>query len=199
MRHISIITILLTLAVFFAYDAAHADAPAVPSAVGGFVLNSSIDEYKTKNHANYLNEVIITDLQGFRKGFITYGTCLNEGKILRIKLKYENGSQDFFNELLEQYKAKFGSSPGFSGDPFGNVKSWKWSFTDEQGRRVNLQLQHNLRDTDESIGNMVKLSMPELMNDERRCFNKIHDKDSNSSENQSSGKEILNWDLLLPK
>ena len=199
MRHISIITTISILIVFSVYTAAHADAAKVPTAVGGFVLNSSIHDYKTENHANYLNEVIITDLQGFRKGFITYGTCLNEGRILRIKLKYENRSQDFFNELLTHFKKKFGSNPSFSGDPFGNVKGWKWLFTDEQGRRVTLELQHNLRDTDESIGNMVKLSMPDLMNDERLCFNNIHEKVSSPMEKQSPEKERLNWELFIPK
>lgn len=199
MGRISIITIRISLIFLFTHTAVYAAAQSIPSGVGGFELNSSISDYEIENYDNYLKEVIITDLQGFRKGFIMYGTCLNKGKILRIKLKYENKSQDFFNELLKQYKEKFGKNPVFSGDPFGNVKSWKWSFTNDLGQLVNLELQHNLRDTDESIGNMVKLSMPELMNDERHCFNKLHDKDSNPSEKQSSDKETLNWDLLIPK
>ncbi len=198
MRHRSIITMVLGLIVFLTHANTYAAKSTIPSTVGGFSLDSSIDDYAVENHANYLSEVIITDMQGFRKGFITYGTCQNERKILRIKLKYENRSLEFFNELLKRYKEKFGSKPKFSGDQFGNVKSWKWSFTDEQGRQVNLVLQHNLKDTDESIGNMVKLSLPDLMNDERLCFNKLHEADGNNSKKQATDQKSPDWQLLIP-
>ena len=199
MKRMTGTTMALGLILFFLITASSAADRAAPSAVGGFTLNSSIDDYQTENHLNYLSEVIYTDLQGFRKGFITYGTCQNKRKILRIKLKYEDGSQDFFSELLQRYKKAFGDNPSFSGDPFGNVKSWKWSFSNEQGQRVTLELQHNLKDTDESIGNMVKLSMPDLMDEERRCFNQLHDTDDNGPAAQAAEKEHLDWSLLIPK
>lgn len=166
-------------------------APTAPSSAGGFTLNRSIEEYPVESHNNYLNEVIVMDLKGFRKAFITYGTCRNPGKILRIKLKYEDKSFDFFKQLLSRYREKFGAKPKFSGDQFGNVKSWKWSLTDDQGRRISLQLQHNLRDDEESIGNMVKLSLPDLMDDERKCFNERHDTGEKSATEAG-------WDDLIP-
>lgn len=196
MRHISIIMAVLGLIVTLNHTGGYAAGSTVPSTAGGFSLDRLIGDYDVENHASYLNEVIITDLKGFRKGFITYGTCQSPGKILRIKLKYDNRSQDFFNELLQRYRQKFGDKPVFSGDPFGNVKSWKWSFTDEQGRRVNLTLQHNLRDTDESIGNMVKLSMPGLMDEERLCFNKLYDADG--SDKEPADQKNPDWQVLIP-
>ncbi|NNK12715.1 MAG: hypothetical protein HKP52_00585 [Desulfofustis sp.] len=168
-----------------------AAASTAPSSVGGFILDRSIEEYPVEGHANYLSEVIFTDLKGYRKAFITYGACRNKGKILRIKLKYENRSFDFFKELLSRYREKFGGKPKFSGDQFGNVRAWKWSLTDDQGRRVNLELQHNLRDDEESIGNMVKLSLPDLLNDERLCFNELHDSAERTSEK-------ADWEDLIP-
>jgi hypothetical protein len=166
-------------------------APTAPSSVGGFMLDRSIEDYPFEGYENYLSEVIFTDLKGYRKAFITYGACRNKGKILHIKLKYENRSFDFFKELLSRYREKFGAKPKFSGDQFGNVRAWKWSLTDDQGRRVNLELQHNLIDDDESIGNMVKLSLPDLLNDERRCFNELHD-----SGERAAGK--ADWEDLIP-
>ena len=168
-----------------------AAAPTVPSSVGGFTLDRSIEEYPVGSPANYLTEVIVKDVPGFRKAYITYGTCNNPGRILRIKLKYEDKSFDLFKELLTRYREKFGAKPKFSGDQFGNVRAWNWSFTDEQGRRVKLQLQHNLRDDEESIGNQVKLSLPDLMDDERKCFNERHDPGENSE------KEV-DWEHLIP-
>ena len=37
--------------------------------------------------------------------------------------------------------------------------SWKWSFSDPSRNRVSLVLQHNLEDEDEKIGNAVKLTL----------------------------------------
>lgn len=189
-----IISISLSLIfIFTKSEFVVAEQPVIPSTAGGFTLKSSIEDYQLENHENYLKEVILTDLEAFHKGFITYGTCEKPGKILRIKLKYENRKRDFFEELLKRYKKTFGSKPKFSGDQFGNVKSWKWSFVDKEGERVNLVLQHNLKDSDESIGNMVKLSLPDLMSSERKCFNKKYlRKDKKTGEDPG-------WDLLIPQ
>ena len=191
MRAILITTLWGITAIIGLIPLSAAAAPTAPSSVGGFTLDRSIEEYPVESHANYLNEVIVTDLKGFRKAFITYGTCRNPGKILRIKLKYKDGSFDFFKELLSRYREKFGAKPKFSGDQFGNVRAWIWSLTDDQGRRVKLQLQHNLRDDEESIGNMVKLSLPDLMDDERKCFNERHDSAEKS-------EKRADWEDFIP-
>ena len=175
-----------------------ASPPKAPTSAGGFSLNTPIENYPVESHDNYLNEVIVADYKGFRKGFITYGTCRNPGKILRIKLKYKDRSFKFFQELLERYKNKFGAKPKFSGDQFGNVKSWKWSFTDENEQRVTLVLQHNLKDSDESVGNMVKLSLPDLMDEERLCFNERHHSKNTTNTSQSKSDEKPDWQVLIP-
>ena len=78
------------------------------------------------------------------------------------------------------------------------MKSWEWSFKDENDQRVKLVLQHNLKDSDESIGNMVKLSLPDQMNDERLCFNERHDSADGGKSKSESG-EKLDWQLLIPQ
>lgn len=168
----------------------------VPSSAGGFRLNTRVDDYGVSGHENYLKEIIVTDLEGFHKGFITYGTCQRPGEILRIKLKYKDRSYQFFEELLKKYRQSFGQKPKFVGDQFGNVKGWKWTFTSRDGQRVTLELQHNLKDSDESIGNMLKLSLPELMNEERQCFNAAHPEDQDIE--QATGSEP-DWEILVPK
>lgn len=167
----------------------------VPSRVGGFTLNTQIKDYGVSSHENYLKEVIFIDLEGFRKGFITYGTCNKPGEILRIKLKYRDRSYEFFEQLLEKYQESFGEKPKFTGGAFGNVKSWKWSFTNDQGQRVTLVLQHNLKDSDESVGNMLKLTLPDLMNAERTCFNKKHPQKSDKDATESE----TDWAKLIPQ
>ena len=187
-------TLLFCLLVLF-QSSALADEFRVPSSAGGFTLNTQIKDYGVSTHKNYLREDIFTDLEGFRKGFITYGTCNKPGEILRIKLKYQDRSYKFYKQLLEKFRKSFGDNPKFTGDSFGNVKSWKWAFTNDQGQRVTLVLQHNLNDTDESMGNMLKLRLPDLMNAERICFNNTNPQKSAGDESESE----TDWAKLIPQ
>ena len=191
MKRIALIFSLFVLV----QSSALADENRVPSSAGGFTLNTPIKDYGVSSYENYLKEVIFTDLEGFRKGFITYGTCKEPGQILRIKLKYRDRSYKFFEQLLNKYKESFGENPKFTGGAFGNVKSWKWSFTNDQGQRVTLVLQHNLKDSDESVGNMLKLNLPDQMNAERVCFNKTHPQNSDSDAPESE----TDWAKLIPQ
>ena len=149
-----------------------------PMSVGGFTLGTPIESYDIKADENYLKEVIVNDVAGYRKGFITYGTCDREGEIVRIKLKYTDRSQDFYEKLLKEFKKKFGSKPRYVGDSFNNFKAWKWGFNGQDGERITLVLQHNLKDEAETIGTTVKLSLPDRMVRERICYNeKVKDQD----------------------
>ncbi|MBT8333870.1 MAG: hypothetical protein HKP41_11030 [Desulfobacterales bacterium] len=168
----------------------------VPLSMGGFTLNTPIESYDITRYDNFLKEELVTDIEGFHKGFISYGTCKQPGNIVRIKLKYADKSYKFFEELLKKYNDKFGSKAKYDGDSFGNVKAWKWSFSDENGRRVTLVLQHNLKDADESIGNTVKLSLPDELAAERKCFNKIGYRQQEESKKEES---IRDWQTLLPQ
>jgi hypothetical protein len=167
-----------------------------PLTAGGFTLGTAISDYKFTSQENFIKEEIITDIQGFRKGFVTYGVCDRQGEILRIKLKYHDKSSSFFEKLLKQYKQKFGSKPKYVGGRFGNIKGWRWSFTDEKGQRVKLVLQHNLKNMDETIGSMMKLSLPDQLIAERKCFNKISDQSQGGDTDTFSKAD---WDLFLPK
>lgn len=170
--------------------------PQRPLSAGGFTLGTSINDYSFISRDNFVKEVIVTDIKGFRKGFVTYGTCERPGEILRIRLKYTDKSYHYFENLLKQYKIKFGSKPKFVGDSFGHIKAWKWVFTGEDGKRVTLTLQHNLKNVDETIGNMVKLGLPDQIIAERKCSNKV---DSQTQKDVSEELLTPEWDVLLPQ
>lgn len=167
-----------------------------PLSAGGFTLGTSINDYNFVSQKNFVEEVVISDIDGFRKGFITYGTCDRPGEIVRIKLKYNDDSFVFFEKLLHQFKKKFGSKPKFVGDPFGNVKAWKWEFMGEDERRVTLTLQNNLKNDEESIGNTIKLGFPDQLIAERQCSNK-----GSVSPKDGASEEIImsDWELFIPK
>jgi hypothetical protein len=166
----------LSLALLFCCLAAGSISPAygnkTPTEVGGFTLGTSIEEYEFISYRNFLKQVVIDKIPGFRKGIIEYGVCDRPGEIVKIKLKYLDPSKSFFKKLLKRYKKKYGEPDEFVGDSFGIVKAWKWQFKNNNGNRVTMILQHNLKNPNEVTGNMVKLYMPDQVEAERKCFNK---------------------------
>ena len=113
-------------------------ATRVPHGVGGFTLGTPIDDYEFISYRNFLKQVVVDHISGFRKGIIEYGVCDNPGQIVKIKLKYLDSSEEFYGKLLKEYKKRFGEPDEFTGDTFGIVKSWKWRFRDKDGNRICL-------------------------------------------------------------
>lgn len=171
-----------------------------PSEIGGFKLGEHITEYSGIEYSNYLKEVVVNDWYGFRKGIISYGTCAHPGQIVTMRMKYADPSKDFYNELLKKFKKKFGKPAEWNGDAFGIIYSWKWRFVDDNNRRVSLTLQHNLQNDSQNIGNMVKLSLPELVEEERLCFIRFCE-ENKSAEEQEKIKERMqpDWDYMIPR
>lgn len=168
----------------------------VPHEINGFRLGASIDEYEFISYSNYLKEVIVEDIGGFRKGEISYGVCERPGEIVRIKMKYKDSSRKFYKQLIKLYEEKFGKPEEFTGDTFGIVLEWKWRFTDKNNNYITLSLQHNLKDIDENIGNMVKLTMPDRIEAERQCFNKQCDIKKQLC---PVSMQSENWENMIPR
>jgi hypothetical protein len=168
----------------------------VPQEINGIRLGAFIDEYDFLTYNNYVKEVIINDVGGFRRGEISYGTCDRPGEIIRIKMKYKDSSRKFYDELLARYRKKFGKADEFTGDSFGIVLEWKWRFTDKDGNYITLSLQHNLKNIDENIGNMVKLTMPDRLVAERECFLKQCQIDKKVC---PSAMMEESWENLIPR
>ena len=186
----------LSLSLLFPQGIFAADTTTVPLEINGFKLGSSIEEYDFIKHRNYLKEVLIDNIGGFRRGVISYGNCDRPGEIIRIKLKYKDDTYKFYEQLLKRFKEKFGKPEEFTGDAFGIVLSWKWHFVDKDNNSISLTLQHNKKNMEETMGNMVKLSMPERIEKERKCFVK------NCTEQKMVCPVFMmsdDWDNLIPK
>jgi hypothetical protein len=135
----------------------------------------------------YLREVRLREIDGYKSGTVDFGTCSKPGQIVRIKLKYEHADKGFYDELLERFKKKFGEPDEWRGDPFHVIIAWKWSFRNEQGNKISLILQHS-RDEEYKWGNSVKITNTSLMAQERLCYQKKHHKEGGNAETTSSSK-----------
>ncbi len=182
-----------------------------PHQVAVFKLNSNIAEVKdyvileTALPIRYLEnieEVEIKPIAGFKSGLIAYASCTAPDHIVRIKLKYKDSSKKFFEKLLKQIEQKYGKPNEYRGDPFHIVISWKWSFIDTDNNRISLTIQHNSRDTEEKMGNAIKLTMTSLIEEDRRCY-EIKALDQREKLRQGKYKimtpELSGWDLYVPR
>lgn len=182
-----------------------------PCQVGGIVLGNDIVEHSDRvkmetalpiRYMEYIKEVEIKDIPGFKSGLVAYGVCEKPGRILRIKLKYADSSKKFFDTLLKRYKDRFGKPEEWRGDPFHVFIAWKWSFTDRHKNSISLILQHNTKDEEEKIGNAVKMTITNFIEKERRCFEQKYPEGHELSRATAKGKKTrdpLNWDLLIPR
>ena len=184
-------------------------ANAAPHQLGGFTLDTDISGYKQQvemksslpiRYAENIREVAVRETNEFKSGLIAYGTCAVPNKIVRIKLKYADDSKAFFDMLLARYEAKFGKAAEWRGDPFHIVITWKWSFIDSKGNHISLILQHNKLDTDEKIGNSVKLTLIDAIDKDRQCYEKTHPVSTVGNLQSSSAQNSQpDWDKLLPR
>jgi hypothetical protein len=182
-----------------------------PHQLGGFVLNQDIKAFEDRvimdtalpvRYAENIEEVEIKPTEGFKSGLIAYGTCSKPGHIVRIKLKYADSSKQFYNDLLKQYKKRFGEPDEYQGDAFRVVIAWKWSFTDEQNHKISLILQHNAMDEDAKIGNAVKMTDTTLLEEDLECY-KLKKLDSRERLRQRKWESVnpgdTGWDRYLPR
>lgn len=173
------ICVLATMVAASIVAGAHGLAGEIPLSIAGFRLGRPIEEVSEKvimetalpvRYMENLQEVEIVPIEGFKSGLIAFGTCRKPSSIVRIKLKYADGSLNFYEELLKRFKQKFGEPDEYQGDPFRVFISWKWSFKDQNQNHISLVLQHNLKDEDEKIGNAVKLTLHNQLEEDARCY-----------------------------
>ena len=175
----------------------YVSADKAPRQIAGLVLGEQIavfvdlvrmETVTPLRDRKYLREVRTRETDGYRSGTVSFGNCNKPGQILRIKLKYQYSDKKFYNELLAQFKKRFGEPDEWRGDPFHVIIAWKWSFTDRDNNKISLTLQHS-RDEDYKWGNSVKLTNNTLLEQEKTCYQKKHQEKSAAQKSKSSAKK----------
>ena len=182
-----------------------------PRQIAGIRLGAPIEQYRdlvredtriTVRHMKYISEVQMKPIDGYKSGYIYYGNCTSPGTIFKIKLKYLRDDKEFFNDLLELFKGKFGKASEYRGDAFGGYIAWKWSFTDEHKNKISLILQHNSVDEEEyTSGNSVKLAITTAMEKERECYEAKYPGTGRGAgaAQKDSSREIKDLKIFLPE
>jgi hypothetical protein len=183
----------------------HASADKAPRKIAGLTLGEQIGMFVdlvqmetsiVLRDRQYLREVRTRETDGYKSGTVDFGTCSKPGQIVRIKLKYEYEDKEFYDELLQRFKNRFGEPDEWRGDPFHVIIAWKWSFRDEKGNKISLILQHS-RDEEYKWGNSVKLTNTTLMEQERLCFEKKNQEEKGKEKpmSYSRGRKLSEQDF----
>jgi hypothetical protein len=151
-----------------------------PKELAGFVLGSDIEQYHNSlqldsalpiRDMRFLTEIQVKQVQGYRKGYLVYGTCEHPGRVVRVKLKYADESKSFYERLLAAFKKRYGKPDEWRGDAFHHFIAWKWSVKDEQGDSISMILQHSTTDDlEHPKGNTIKLTNWSQIERERLCY-----------------------------
>ncbi|MBI4805283.1 MAG: hypothetical protein HY795_08605 [Desulfovibrio sp.] len=175
----AVLTAVLLLSTAFvcqAYDA--------PLELGGIRLGASIQEYPgkiatkesdTDLNRQYLSTMALMPVPGFRSGYVTSGTCDSPGRIARIKMNYDDDSMAFYEKLLTALKSRYGEPKQWRGNPFGNLRIWKWSLKDQNLGDISIILQRYSGEDDSfTKGNSIRIAATGLLEKEHECYRRKH-------------------------
>jgi len=161
------------------YSVAHADAP---HSIVGIRLGSQVQDLGEIVELNaaiplwgsdYLMRAPLRPIRGYQSGYVVFGNCAHKGRIVRVKLTYEDPSQDFYSKVHSVLTRRYGKPTEWRGNPFGTLKIWKWSLRDQESNRISIILQHYMGDDDSfTPGNSLRLTHSSLIDEEAACHEK---------------------------
>lgn len=159
-------------------------AQGFPTSLAGFTLGADVEEYDDfceldkavpVSDAPFLSEALIEPdaLPGVRGGSLSFGNCGDKDKLVRIKLKFHDKNQKFFDKLHKKYEKAFGKPDRYLGDAFKNVIAWEWQFKNDKGEQIFLILMWS-RDKEIRPGVSIKMTHQSLMDAEYQCYREEH-------------------------
>ena len=82
----------------------------IPDEIAGFKLGGNIAEFQDRikmdtalplRYSNYIEEVEIQPVEGFKNGLLWFGKCTAPGRIVRIRLKYADSVEKILQRTSE--------------------------------------------------------------------------------------------------
>ncbi|MDK2956802.1 MAG: hypothetical protein PWQ57_2298 [Desulfovibrionales bacterium] len=189
MQRLFVYAMFWCAALILAAPAAEAGA-ASPLTIAGIKIGQNSNEFAARMDKNtalplwsqpYLTRVKLTPTKGYKSGYVSYGNCAKPGRILRIKMKYENDELKFAQDLAKKLMARFGKPVDFRGNSWGTASAYKWSIPLDKKTSMSLILMHSVSD-DESYtkGNSIRIAVPEWIEQEKQCYDEKAPQDKES-------------------
>lgn len=179
-----------------------------PTSLMGITLGTSIDKYNDLIEENsslplwdqeYLSRVELEHMPGIKSGYVSFANCSEQGTVVRIKVKYEDPSESFFQKLYKELVNKYGEATN-RGNAFGTLKVWKWGMKSPNGHSISLILVHSKGDDEAySYGNTLRLADRTLIDKERQCFKQQEKQSRMKRSRQTNQENPKSFDWYLPK
>jgi hypothetical protein len=173
-------------------------AAELPLTLAGFTLGQDVAPYESHCDGEgmaipdipFLTEMSLApdSVPGVRGGSLSYGNCLGQSRLVRIKLKFHDRSQKFFNALVERYTARFGKPDSYQGDTFRNVIAWQWDFA-RGDEAVSLLLMWS-RDKEMRPGVSIKMTLESLLDAEYECFRAATDRQEKGRKGSTAVRDL---------
>ncbi|MYL84019.1 hypothetical protein GTA51_12850 [Desulfovibrio aerotolerans] len=187
-----------------------AQAAQGPDSLAGIRLGQTVESQAGKlvptdadraYHRPYLGVMPVAAFKGFRSGYVDYGLCAAQGRVVRIKMNYADDSLAFFNRILEALKKRYGEPKEWRGNAFGTLRTWKWSLKSKDGLSVSLILMHYAgEDGAFTDGNSIRIAATDLVREEEACHAAKGDgKKSAATSENGADIDALGFDWFLPQ
>jgi hypothetical protein len=182
-----------------------------PKSIAGIGLGANVSQLADKVdmssaiplwRSEYLSKVSLKSIDGFRSGYVVYGNCKNKGQVVRIKLSYDDESEELYNRLQTELTKKYGKPAEWRGNPFGTLKIWKWSLKDSSKNSISIILERYEGEDDSfTPGNSIRLTNGTLMAEEKACFEASQKSDDKGAAARRAAASSATKDLspLLPQ
>lgn len=154
---------------------------APPASIGGIALGADVQELAPKLRQEtdvalfrqtHFRRMAVKRIPGYRSGYVTYGTCQEPDTVVRIKLKYADAGEKFFERFKDALRDTYGKGR-WQGDAFGTRQAWKWSFRNARNDSISLVLQrYTGQDDSYTQGNSIRLANRTAMDRETACARK---------------------------
>ena len=182
-----------------------------PLELAGIRLGQSVDALRDKLQPGsadrtfyrpFLGIVAMTPVPGYRSGYVEYGLCATPGRVVRIKMHYDDDSLKFYDQLLTALQKRYGEPKEWRGNAFGTLRTWKWSLTAADGQPISLVLMH-YEGTDGAFteGNSIRLAATAMVQGEQRCHKAKGEgqEEREAAKKAASELESLGLDWFLPR
>jgi hypothetical protein len=121
-------------------------------------------------HRPFIGIMPVAPVPGYRSGYVDYGLCAKPGRIVRIKMHYNDDSLAFFNRVMAALTKRYGDPKEWRGNAFGTLRTWKWGLRSGDGQPVSLILMHyEGEDGAFTEGNSIRIAATSMVREEERC------------------------------
>lgn len=115
-------------------------------------------------------------IPGVRGGSLSYSGCSEQDRLIRMKLKFADRSEQLFKELHRLYQRRWGKPDQWMGNAFKTVQAWQWILGKGGPDEVEVILMYSKVD-DMRPGVSIKMTLNTLLHAEHVCWEQSRDRE----------------------